>query len=332
MWGRPAGFLSGSGAVLILISGCQSFTEHSGPPPGALIFINAETMEVEGTLDGIRGGASICAVGAHDLRVASTDGKLHFVNALSMSLDTTVTIGQPHSSGYGSMAYAPWKSSLYIIGAMGAVLEVGVDDGLLKDQLTVGYSPAMITASGSSEYLYVSDPAYSRIHSVNTESNLVHRNYNLSRPPTVFELGPSGEDTLLISTGSPGSFGYIQPCLDLYPRPVSLERASDMVRMPEAGLIFAAHPRPGEPGGTVSVIDTLFPFSVERTLFFTGSPTYLVVGGANPDLFILSITGTGGATLHRYDPSIEAAVSKVDLQCFPIGIAATENRVVIVTY
>lgn len=317
-----------------MLPACSNFTEYSGTPSAGLLVIDPETLETVGTLDGIEGGRALCAGHDHEFFVSSTSGELHVCDAGTISHDTSFVIGAGSSAGYGSMAYIPMTNSVYIIGALGTILEVDIDEFTVTDDFTAGSSPSLLTPSRGFDHVYVTDPLNNKVHAVRTNSNTVQKTWMLAHTPTVLLDNTRGSDTLLISTNDPRGVAYVQPADFSSPaRKVSLPPVSDMARSEFLDLMFTAHPRFGYPTGAVSVIDSLFPaFSVRNTITVPGNPAFLATHNDGLHLFILSTGDSGGCTLYSYHLTQSALENSVELPGTPVDMIMAGNRLVILTY
>lgn len=321
-------------AAAVLLTACSNFTEYSGTPSAGLIVVDPENLELLGTLDGIEGGRALCAGPDLEFFVSSTSGELHVYNASTVTRDTTIVIGPGSSAGYGSMAYIPMTNSVYIIGALGTILEVDMDDCAVTDEFTAGSSPAFLIPSRNFAFIYVTDPLGNKVHAVRTTSNTVQKTWLYAKTPTVMCMNTIGSDTILVSTNDSRGVAYIQPTDFSSPaRKVNLAPVSDMARSDLLNLIFAAHPGYGYPTGTVSIIDSLFPaFSVRNTVTVPGNPAFVTTHNDGMHLFILSTGESGGCTLFSYHLTQSAIVNSVDLPGTPVDMIMAGNRLVILTY
>ncbi|MFO7627437.1 MAG: hypothetical protein R6V62_09285 [Candidatus Fermentibacteraceae bacterium] len=321
-------------AAAFLLTACSNFTEYSGTPSAGLLILDPDSFEILGTLDGIEGGRALCAGFDLEFFVSSTSGELHIYNASTVTRDTSLVIGPGSSAGYGGMAYIPMTNSVYVIGALGTILEVDMDDYAVTDEFTAGSSPAFIIPSRSFDFVYITDPLANKVHAVRTTSNTVQKTWLLAKTPTVMCENTMGSDTLLISTNDPRGVAYVQPADFSSPaRKVNLAPASDMARSDFLNLMFTAHPRYGYPTGTVSIIDSLFPaFSVRNTVTIPGNPAYVTTHNDGLHLLILSTGESDGCTLYSYHLALSSFVNSVDLPGTPVDMIMAGNRLVILTY
>jgi hypothetical protein len=321
-------------AAGFLLTACSNFTEYSGTPSAGLIIVDPGTLEIVGTLDGIEGGRVLCAGLGYEFFVSSTSGELHVYNASTLTHDTTLVIGPGSSAGYGSMTHIPMTNSVYIIGALGTILEVDIDEYTVTDDFPVGSSPAFITPSRGFDFVYITDPSVNKVYAVRTTSNSVQKTWLFARTPTVMCTCTMGTDTLLISTNDSKGVAYIQPMDFSSPaRKVDLAAAADIARSDFLNLMFAAHPRYGYPTGTVSVIDSLFPaFSVRNTVTVPGNPAFVTAHNDGLHLLILSTGDSGSCTLYSYHLTQSVPLNQLELPGTPVDMIMAGDRLVILTY
>ncbi len=319
-------------ALFHFLPACQDITEYSGVPEGGLLFLDPVTLELAGTLPGVEGAVSICATGMNTFCVASSEGVLYLYDAVSMTLDTSFTIGGQSSAGYGSMVHVPWKSSLYVIGTPGSIIEVGIPDGEVRDVLTSISAPTSLVANRTQSFMYVESPNTNSVFRISTTSNTVFRAYNFDRTPSGVICGMGTEDTILVATNDPQNIAYVQPTGALHPRAVIFHPVVDMERsIDHYGLIYAAR-IDGTTEGELMVVDSLFPFSIYTTAFFAGAPRALQNHTDGLRLFILSVDQPGLFRIHCYHQDLEKIVKSVELPGYPVDITSAGNRLVVLTY
>lgn len=320
--------------MTIQMVSCKSFTEHPETPSSGILFVDPLTLETEGFLDGINGGASICRTNANSLCVASSEGRLYLVDAVSMTLDTSFIIGGPQSSGYASMVYIAPKTSLYVIGSMNQLLEVRMPSGEVVDVLDYLDAPREIVSNDTGSFVYVSSPSTNRVFRVSTTSNLVQEYYDFVESPARITCGArSGKDTLLVSTNSPFSVAYVQPEGFPYSREVSLTPSLALIPSPQCyGYVYSLCTN-AYGNSYMNVIDSLFPFSVQKSVLLSGTPRALCMGNNGLYLYALCIyPGEDEFILFSYNQDFETIVDSVTLPGSPVGMAAAGNRLAVLTY
>ncbi len=318
--------------AFLCFSGCKTFTEHSGVPSAGILVFDPDNLELLNALEEVPGARALCAAEDDDFFVSSTTGRLYRFNAGSMTLDTSFVIGPGASAGYGSMAYIPWKKSLYITGATGTILEVNTTDGTVRADISAGTSPAFITAAWNYAYVYVTDPLINRVHGIRTTTNAVQKTWSFNDSPSIVVSSSGGSDTLLIATTSP-SRAYVQPTeYSSNPIPVSLENPSDMAGSGFLGVIYATHPRYHQSTGAVSVIDSLEPFSIRYQLTVPGDPVLVCSHSNGLVFFVLSTLTPGGFTLISYHAPFGTLLGSIDLPGYPVDMIMTGSRLVVLTY
>lgn len=318
-------------ALLPILTTCHDVTEYSGTPEAGLTFLDPVTLEVEGTLSGVPGAVSICATGMNTFCVAGSEGVLYLYDAVAMELDTSFTIGGQSSAGYGSMVYIPWKSSLYVIGTPGSIIEVGIPGGEIRDVLTSVNSPASLVTNRTHSFMYVENPNTNSVFRISTTNNNVFRVYEFDRTPSGVICGTTGDDTLLVATNDPQNIAYVQPVDYAYPRVAQFTPVVDMERsIDHYRLIYAASNQ--DTTGELTVVDSLFPFSSYPAAVFAGAPRALQNHTDGLRLFILSVVQNGSYRVHCYHQDFETIVKTVDLPGYPVDMTSAGDRLVVLTY
>ncbi len=320
--------------IALAVSGCSNFTEYSELPSAGFFVIAQESLELLGTIPGVEGARALCAAGDKGLFfVSSGTGELHRLNSETMARDTVFTVGPGSGSGYGSMAYVGWKNSLYLVGALGNILEINAATGEIMDDIGSIPAPATITPSKDGLHLFVSSPMQKRVYGLNTRSNAIQWNWIYDLTPTVTGINTGFPDTLLVATNDASGKAYVQPCSASPGRLVPLPRSSDIERSDWLGCMFAAHPGRDDSFGTVSVIDSLFPaLSILGTVTVPGNPVCLEASRNRTILFILSAARSGGCTLYSCKPDWFSLVDSLELPGAPAGMVTTGDRLVVMSY
>lgn len=315
-------------------SGCSNFTEYSELPSAGLFVLDPDNLEILGTIPGVEGARALCAAGEGGIFfVSSSTGELHRFDSGTMNLDTSFVIGPGGSSGYGSMAYVEWKNSLYVVGALGNIIEVNAATGEIRNDIGSIPSPALITPSRNGDHLYVSSPLQKRVFGLSTHTNAIRWNWVYDLTPSVAGMNTGFRDTLLVATTDASGKAYMQPCSNSPGRLVFLPQSSDIIGSELWGYMFAAHPRYSSSYGTVSVIDSLFPaLTVLTTISVPGNPVRLEMSRDQMSLFILSATQSGDCTLYSYEMSQSSLEKSVDLPGAPAGMILAGDRLVVMSY
>ncbi|GEM_PF-3383628 len=319
-------------ALLPVLSACHDVTEYSGTPEAGLLFLDPATLEVEGTLSGVPGAVSICATGMNSFCVASSEGVLYLYDAVAMELDTSFTIGGQSSAGYGSMVYVPWKSSLYVIGTPGSIIEVGIPGGEIRDVLTCVNAPANLVVNRTQSYMYVSNPGTNSIFRISTNSNQVYKVFVFDRTPSEVICGMAGNDTLLVTTSDPQNIAYVQPIQSSFPRTVEFTPVVDMERSTDLYRVIYTAQYSDPATGVLTAVDSLFPFSTYQVTLFDGEPRALQNHTDGLRLFILSVVQNGSYRIHCYHQDFEEIVNSVDLPGYPVDMTSAGDRLVVLTY
>jgi len=241
-------------------------------------------------------------------------------------------IGGQSSAGYGSMVYVPWKSSIYVIGTPGSIIEVGIPGGVIRDVLTSVNGPASLVCNRTHSFMYVENPTTNSVFRISTSTNTVFRVYEFGRTPAGVICGTTGDDTLLVTTNDPQNIAYVQPADFVYTRQVCFSPVVDMERsIDHYGLIYAARNH-DTTEGALMVVDSLFPFSIYPAAFFSGEPRALQNHTDGLHLFIMSVIRNGSFRIHCYHQDFETIVKSVDLPGYPVDMTSAGDRLVVLSY
>lgn len=159
-------------AVSMLLSvGCSDITEYDGTWETTLSVFSVEGLVPLRSMEVDPDSRSII-VSDGVLYVACTDGYLRSYETATLEMITENQIGQPSSFGYFDMVYCSVNSSVYIIGAVGKVLEVDIPECLLADEISSADTPSILAITqGDPGYLWIADAASNSVHQVHLTYN-----------------------------------------------------------------------------------------------------------------------------------------------------------------
>ncbi len=187
-------------AALLILSGCTDLTEFDySMRAGVNIFYTPDLENVH-TIENISGARSICGL-PDCFVVATTDGTLIRYDLVSYEQTGLFSIGSPSSAGYFEIEYSPTESSIYIIGALGQIIELHVPDMDFMDDFSVCETPVDIEISTDIENpnFYIAGATSRRIFEVRKGTNNLSRVCNLYVSPTCMAI-EHAQDTILVGT------------------------------------------------------------------------------------------------------------------------------------
>jgi hypothetical protein len=131
--------------------------------------------------------------------VATTEGTVIRFDLESWEQTGSFNIGSPFPSGYFEIEYSPTESTVYIIGALGQILELSVPDMEFMDSFIVCETPVDIEIASGKPFFYVAGASSCRIYEVSLENNAAGRYCTLASIPTCMAIDQC-QDTMLVGT------------------------------------------------------------------------------------------------------------------------------------
>ncbi|RKZ06353.1 hypothetical protein DRQ25_14110, partial [Candidatus Fermentibacteria bacterium] len=185
-------------AALLILCGCTDLTEFDRTLRAGINIIHTPDLSVVYTIENISGARSLCIIDDYYL-VATTEGTLIRFDLATHQQTGVFTIGSPSSAGYFEIEYSPTENSVYIIGALGQIVELQVPDMELIDNFSICETPVDIELDADIENpnFYVAAATLPRILEVKKKNNGVSRSCNLPVSPICMAIG---QDTILVGT------------------------------------------------------------------------------------------------------------------------------------
>ena len=308
-------------AALLVIPGCTDLTEFSHTLKAGINIIHPPDFSIVHTVEGISGARSLCAL-SDCFIVATTDGTLIRFDLSSYQQTGVFPIGSPSSAGYFEMEYSPTESSVYIIGALGQIIEMHVPDMEFMDDFSVCESPVDIEIAMDIENpnFYVAGATSCRILEVRKSNNSLSRICILYYSPVCMGLDL---DTMLV-----GTLGKTQL--------VSIGGGT-MVRRTVSAFpgILAIQAVPND-----TTLCAVFDFTMDRLAtilnyfysplipdpLYTGEKTidgdthYMCAEPDGSHVYVLSYLGDNASRLVSYNCSDYIIESQIDLPGYPLDI------------
>lgn len=180
-----------------LITGCADITEFDNLICGTLT-VYSENFDVVKQIQGIEEARQLLVYSSY-VFVVKGDGYIDKYSSETLELLGSYKIGQPSPAGYSHCAFSRGKSSLYIVGSVGNIIEVSIPDCSVVDEFSVCSSPFLISASKTNPaYLYVSDGASNTVWVVKASNNSLVDSWRFPGGITCIEASES--DTTLVGT------------------------------------------------------------------------------------------------------------------------------------
>ncbi|MCK5116131.1 MAG: hypothetical protein KAR44_05995 [Candidatus Aegiribacteria sp.] len=309
-------------AALLIIPGCTDLTEFDHTLQAGINIIQTPDLSIVHTVENISGARSLCAL-LDCFIVATTEGTLIRFDLQSYQQTGVFPIGSPSSAGYFEMEYSPTESSIYIIGALGQIIEVHVPDMEFMDDFSVCETPVDITMDLDIENpcFYVAAATSPRILEIRKSNNSVSRSCILPISPVC--MGIEG-DTMLVGTlvntqiVSIGGAAMVRRTASLFPKILAIEA------IPNDTTLCAVFDQSTD---TISTIFRYFPMYFPPytpmwigTELTTGEIHYMCAESDGSYVYVLSYLGDNTSRLVSYNCSSYIIESQIDLPGYPLDI------------
>lgn len=185
-------------AALLFLCGCTDLTEFDNAVKAGINIMYPPDFSVVHTIEGIPGARSLCVL-PDCFIVATTEGTVISFDLESYHQTGSFTIGIPSPSGYFEMEYCQDENSVYIVGALGQIVEISVPEMEFIDCFTICETPVDIEIASGKPFFYVADASLCRIYEVSKENNASGRFCLLESSPTCMAIAQS-QDTILVGT------------------------------------------------------------------------------------------------------------------------------------
>jgi len=191
--------------LVTIAAGCHEVMEYQSTYSSTITFIRASDFTVENTMGGIEQGRSIIAYRDAFVIVVSADGILHRINAESMVIDTSFTIGNSSGTGYGETTVAR-NGHLYVNGPGSIVIDVDVMNSSVADQFIPGSMPGAFCASPVEDMIYFVDSSDHLIGEIWTGGNVLGWTTSVPEVPADMMIEPvAGRKIIVASSDESGT-------------------------------------------------------------------------------------------------------------------------------
>ena len=305
-------------AALLVLPGCTDLTEFDHTLRAGIKIIHTPDLSVIHSIENISGARSLCSL-PDCFIVATMEGMLIRFDLESYQQTTSFSIGSPSSSGYFEMEYSPLESSVYIIGALGQIVELHVPDMEIMDSFSVCETPVDIEIASEKPYFYVASSNSCSIYEVRQESNGISRSCALPSSPTCMAIDHT-QDTMLVGTLAE---------TELVSTGVSVMRRRKMDKIPE---ILAIESVPGyasirlcavfkQPDGTMATIESYFaPPVYTGAVNIDGDIHFMCTDSTGNYAYVLSYLGDNTSRLISYNCLGYSIESQMDIQGYPLDL------------
>lgn len=335
--------MSTSTAVLLLIiTGCGEITEYDLLYTSELRVFSGVSLELVETIETDADSRCLLVMNKR-IYLGCTDGFVRCYNEDTHTLLEEVQVGLPSITGYSDMEYSPAEESIYLIGAMGSILELAATDCEVLDEFSVSPFPSLLRMStGDPGFLWVTDTSLNDVFQIHP---LTNGTCNTLGIPSCFQLStlePSArEDSLLVGTSggyyrlevtSSGALrstlvaNFPWSCLALSRNPIDSNFVT-AVNMNQHTLVGEMRVYSDSSGVLPA---SVFFHSVE----IAGDIFLMETADRDDRVYILSSHGTGESCLSSYRPGEEFGLeAQVDIPGNPLDLSVSEGgEVYVLTY
>lgn len=318
-------------AALLIFSGCTDLTEFDySMRAGVNIFYTPDLENVH-TIENISGARSICGL-PDCFVVATTEGTVIRYDLVSYEQTGLFTIGSPSSAGYFEIEYSPTESSIYIIGALGQIIELHVPDMDFMDDFSVCETPVDIEIPMDIENpnFYVAGATLSRILEVKKQNNGLSRTCNMPFSPVCMGID---SDTILVGTLgntcivslSGGAMQNRQ--MSLFPGILAIETIPNDTTLcavfdqstPEIATVLRYFPMYFPPYTPMWIGSQI-----------TGEIHYMCAESDGSHVYVLSYQGDNTSSLVSYNCNGYFIEKQIELQGYPLDIAISPGGTLLV--
>ena len=304
-------------AALLTLPGCTDLTEFDHALQAGINIVNTPDLSVIHTIENISGARSLCSL-PDCFIVATMEGTLIRFDLETYEQTGIFPIGNPSSSGYFEMEYSPLESSVYVIGALGQIVELHVPDMEIMDSFSVCETPVDIEVASGKPYFYVASSSSCRIYEVTQENNLVSRSCALPSSPTCMAIDHT-QDSMLVGTLAE---------TELVSTGVSVMRRRKMSKFP---AILAIESIPGyvsirlcavfkSPGIMATITSYFAPPLYSGSAALDGDIHYMCTDSAGNYAYVLSYLGDNTSRLVSSNGIGYSIENQIDLQGYPLDL------------
>lgn len=204
MVGKPTWALF---TVILLQCGCSSLTEYEILYEAGLNVYSPVDLQHLRTIE-IDPDARCLTVSGETVYLGCTDGYARSYSIETLDLLGEIQAGQPSPSGYLDMEYCEYRSSLYLTGAAGTVVEISLPQFEVTDEFSPCATPVELEITqGDPGYLWVVDRTGNSVHQIHLDTNGHCGSVTYSAEQVVAAIEASiYPDSLLVGT----SYGFFR--------------------------------------------------------------------------------------------------------------------------
>lgn len=319
-------------AALLIQSGCTDLTEFDHTLKTGINIISTPDISVVHTIENISEARSLC-IFPDCFIVATTEGTVIRYDLESWEQTGCFTIGSPSPSGYFEMEYSLSESSVYIIGALGQIVELHVPDMEYMHSFSICETPVDIEIASLKPFFYVAGANSCKIYEVSKENNASGRFCILDSSPTCMAIDQC-QDTILVGTMgetelvSTGVDVMRRRAVDHFPGILAIETIPDENDETRLCAILDYST------GTIATILYYFPpmggSCWTGTASIKGDIHYICTDSLGDYAYVLSYLGDNTSRLVSYNCTDYYIEGQIDLQGYPLDLELSPGGTLLV--
>ncbi|MEN8207610.1 MAG: hypothetical protein ABFR50_00010 [Candidatus Fermentibacteria bacterium] len=321
--------------ALLIIPGCTDLTEFDHSMMAGISVFHTPDLTCVHTIENISGARSLCAL-PDCFIAATTEGTVFRFDLQTYEQTGIFNIGSPSSSGYHEIEYSFYENSVYIIGALGQILEVSVPDMEVLDAFNVCETPVDIEVSPDPElsFFYVAGATSRRIFELKLASNAVSRSCILPSSPTCMAI-PESMDTIMVGTLAETEIVSLVTAsmkrrrMDHFPGILAIETVPNDTTF---CAVFSSYSL-----NSISTILKFFPNPFSPDPLYTGVVNiegdihYMAAAESDGTrIYVLSYMGNNGSRLISYNCVEYFIESQIDLPGYPLDLEISPGGTLLV--
>ncbi len=321
-------------AALLIPGGCTDLTEFDHTLRAGINIMHTPDLSVAHTIEDISGARSLCIV-PDCFIVATTEGTVIRFDLESWEQTGSFIIGSPSPSGYFEIEYSPSESTVYIIGALGQIVELSAPDMEFLHSFSACETPVDIEIASLKPYFYVAGANTCKIYEVSKENNLVGRHCTLASSPTCMAIDQC-QDTMLVGTMgevelvSTGVDVMRRRLADYFPEILAIETLHDEYNETRLCAVLDYYQT-----RVIAIVLNYWPgFSSNPMLVglapIDGEIHYICTDVFGDYAYVLSYLGDNTSRLVCYNCTYGNIEGQVDLQGYPLDLEISPGGTLLV--
>ncbi|NOQ22386.1 MAG: hypothetical protein GQ565_07035 [Candidatus Aegiribacteria sp.] len=309
-------------AALLILIGCTDLTEFDHTLQAGITIMSAADLSVVNTIENIFGARSLCII-PDCFIVATTEGTVLRFDLATHQRTGVFTIGSPSPSGYSEIEYSSTESSVYIIGALGQIVEMHVPDMEVMDTFSICETPVDIEIVVGKPCFYVAGGTSHKIFEVRKENNRISRTCALPISPICMAIDQD-LDSMLVGTLGGTELVSIGETVMRRRAMHHLPAIQAIETIPNDTTFCAVISKSTD---KIVTILRYFPGTMPPLPLYTGSVPiegdihYMCVKPDGSRVYVLSYLGDNTSRLVSYNCGNYFIENQIDLQGYPLDLA-----------